>query len=217
MERGDRPQPNPGRGFNLFKALRRVFRASAACGGLVDAVVDRVAALRRASVRTPVSRRAMERGDRAQPNPGRGINLFKALRRVFRASVACGGLVDAVVDRVTALRRASVRTPVSRRAMERGYRARQRGLGATEPRARERRVVVGGRIEPGRLRPGPFGGEGAAVAVELAHDLHHLVDRLEVCGRHGAEGDQHRLVEAADLNGHELFGRVRHAASEPRI
>ena len=46
------------------------------------------------------------------------------------------------------------------------------------------------------------------IAVELAHDFHHLVDRLEVRPRHGAIGDQQRLVEAAGLDREELPGRV---------
>ena len=32
--------------------------------------------------------------------PGRGINLFRALRRIFRAAAGAQGLAGAVVDRV---------------------------------------------------------------------------------------------------------------------
>ncbi len=85
---------------------------------------------------------------------------------------------------------------------------------AADERCAERHGPFDGCLGPRRLGAAPFGGEGAAVAVEFAHDFDHLVDRLEVCARHGAEGDQQRLVETADLNGHELLGRVRHAAGQ---
>ena len=96
----------PGRGINLFKALRRIFRALAGADGLVDAVVDRVA--------DPRALTRGERGDKGR-DPGRGINLFKALRRIFRAFAGAGGFVDAVVDRVAdprALTRGSAATRV---------------------------------------------------------------------------------------------------------
>ena len=140
-----------GREFNLFKALRRVFRTSAGCRAgerKVSAVILTSDAIRpgsqpaQAGAKVLAARSAPQQTQgeagrrdrvgwgrfgclRARPKPGRGFNLFRALRRVSRAISACGGLVDAVVDRVAALRRASVRTPVSRRAMERGYRARR--------------------------------------------------------------------------------------------
>ncbi len=52
------------------------------------------------------------------------------------------------------------------------------------------------------------------VAVELAHDPDHPIDRLEVHARHGAVGDEQRFVEPADLDRDKLRGRRRHAAGE---
>ena len=54
------------------------------------------------------------------------------------------------------------------------------------------------------------------IAVELAHDFDHVVDRVEIAGAHGAVGDQHRLAQAADLQLDELVGRINGAVGENR-
>ncbi len=66
----------------------------------------------------------------------------------------------------------------------------------------------------GSGRP-PGGGEKPMTVVELAHDLDHPIDRLEVHARHGAIGDEQRLVETDDLDRRELLGRMRTPAPEP--
>ena len=52
------------------------------------------------------------------------------------------------------------------------------------------------------------------IAVELAHDLDHPVDRREVCPRHRAKADEQRLVEAAHLHRNEFAGRLGGAARD---
>ncbi len=54
----------------------------------------------------------------------------------------------------------------------------------------------------------------AVIAVKLAQDLHHTVDRREVCARHRVEADEQSLVEAAQLHRDELAGRLGRAARD---
>ena len=78
---------NPGRGINLFKDFRPIFRALVACrsgGPNLSALMPRSDATRRVPKRAGAGSGADVCG-----NPGRGINLFKALRPIFRALVAC--------------------------------------------------------------------------------------------------------------------------------
>ena len=68
-----------------------------------------------------------------------------------------------------------------------------------------------------RLRHCDPSGDGETViAVELAHNLHHAIDRLEVLRRHCAVGYEQGLVEAAHLKRQELGGRRRRTAGEER-
>ena len=72
-----------GRGFNLFNALRPIFRARDACrsgGQTLSALVPGSDASRRVS-------KPAGWGGGADGNPGRGFNLFKASRQVLRAIV----------------------------------------------------------------------------------------------------------------------------------
>ncbi len=78
----------PGRGINLFKTLRRNFRATVACRGDTwkrSALMLESDATRRVSKHAPAGCHGREL--RIRRNPGRGINLFKALRRILRALV----------------------------------------------------------------------------------------------------------------------------------
>ena len=77
----------PGAEFNLFKAFRPIFRALVACrsgGPNLFALMPRSDAKRRVSKRARAGS-----GVDVCGNPGRGINLFKALRPILRALVAC--------------------------------------------------------------------------------------------------------------------------------
>ena len=78
--------PAPGRGIDLFRSLREIFRALVARGG--DG--RRLSALvLKSGQRRLVLKQACERGEipvvRARDNPGRGFNVFKVLREIFRA------------------------------------------------------------------------------------------------------------------------------------
>ena len=78
---------NPGRGINLFKDFRPIFRALVACrsgGPNLSALMPRSDATRRVAKRARAGSGADVCG-----NPGRGINLFKDFRPIFRALVAC--------------------------------------------------------------------------------------------------------------------------------
>jgi hypothetical protein len=55
-------------------------------------------------------------------------------------------------------------------------------------------------------RHGLVGDGEAVVAVELAHDCHDAIDRVKVCSRHRAIGDDQRLVEAAHLQRQDSAG-----------
>jgi hypothetical protein len=46
------------------------------------------------------------------------------------------------------------------------------------------------------------------IAVELARDFDHLIDGLHVAGGHRTVGDEHRLVQAADLELDEFVRRI---------
>ena len=101
---------NPGRGINLFKDFRPIFRALVACrsgGPNLSALMPRSDATRRVAKRGRAGS-----GVDGCGNPGRGINLFKALRPIFRALVACrsGGasLLPACGEKVRMRGRVSV-------------------------------------------------------------------------------------------------------------
>ena len=120
---------------------------------------------------------------------GRGINLFNGFRRIFRARVR----------------------PRERKILI----VRRRPFGPADERPAIGDGLFGGRSERVRLEAAPAGDGGKPmIAVELAHDFDHLVDRLEVGQRHGAVGDQQRLVQPARLDRHEFLRRMRHAAVE---
>ena len=86
-----RGQDIPGRGFNVFKLLRRDFRATRRRRAGRGRALPRLAAGRGrfGSLR----RRITVERFRRQDIPGRAFNLFKAFRRIFRASA--GGAPDA--------------------------------------------------------------------------------------------------------------------------
>ena len=82
---------NPGRGFHVFKALRPIFRAigparraSAPGPGKARAVIPRAPGLG-VTGRSPTGATACKLRRSTRRNPGRGFNVFKALRPVFRA------------------------------------------------------------------------------------------------------------------------------------
>ena len=54
------------------------------------------------------------------------------------------------------------------------------------------------------------------IAVELAHDFDHLIDGLHVAGGHRTVGDEHRLVQAADLELDEFVRPIDGALCEDR-
>jgi len=54
------------------------------------------------------------------------------------------------------------------------------------------------------------------IAVELAHDFDHVVDRVEIAIAHGAVGDEHRLAQPPDLQLDEFVGRINGAFGENR-
>ena len=54
------------------------------------------------------------------------------------------------------------------------------------------------------------------IAVELAHDLNHLIEGLHVAGGHRTVGDEHRLVQAADLELDEFVRPIDGALCEDR-
>ena len=84
-----RVRRNPGRGINLFKGLRRIFRAIVGRRGggrTLTALMLRSDAKRRVSKQVPAGRDGRQL--RVRRNPGRGINLFKGLRRIFRVIVS---------------------------------------------------------------------------------------------------------------------------------
>ena len=101
---------NPGRGINLFKDFRPIFRALVACrsgGPNLSALMPRSDATGRVAKRGRAGS-----GVDGCGKPGRGINLFKALRPIFRALVACrsGGasLLPACGEKVRMRGRVSV-------------------------------------------------------------------------------------------------------------
>ncbi len=114
-----------GRGFNLFKALRRIFRALVACrsgGPNLSALMPRSDARRRVAKRARAGSGADVCG-----YPGRGINLFKDFRPIFRALVACrsgGPNLSALMPRSDARRRVAKRARAGSGADVRGNPAR---------------------------------------------------------------------------------------------
>jgi hypothetical protein len=46
------------------------------------------------------------------------------------------------------------------------------------------------------------------IAIELARDFDHLVNGLQIADAHCAVGEEHRLVQAADLQLDKLMGRI---------
>ena len=84
-----RVRRNPGRGINLFKSLRWIFRAIVGRrdgGRALAALMLRSDAKRRVSKQVPAGRDGRQL--RVRRKPGRGINLFKGLRRIFRVIVS---------------------------------------------------------------------------------------------------------------------------------
>ena len=94
---GDRARRNPGRGFNVFKALAAGFpgdrngqdghRRHGPGEGARRHPQGRPASASRGDARP--GRRPARFGDRPR-NPGRGVHVFKALRPVFRAIATAG-------------------------------------------------------------------------------------------------------------------------------
>ena len=83
---------------------------------------------------------------------------------------------------------------------------------AEQPRIEREAVLL---FETGRVgEDSPPAGGKSMIAVELAHDFHHTVDGAKIGPRHGAVGDQKRLVEAAHLQRDELGRRLGHAAGK---
>ncbi len=235
---------NAGRGFNLFKGLQQNFRAIVGRrdgGRALAALMLRSDAKRRVSKQVPAGRDG--RNLRVRRNPGRGINLFKGLQRKFRATVTLsvaavrpcrlvlrsGAAGVASRGRLQRARRRLLERP-SRRPLRgllgmRSWRGRPSNLSTVSRRkldAAVQRPAIGhgrpsgGRPGTRRLGAAALGGDKSPmIAVELADDCRHPVDRLEVHPRH-REGDERRLVETADLDRCERLRRMRHGAS-PRI
>jgi hypothetical protein len=87
---------------------------------------------------------------------------------------------------------------------------------ASARRRGERERGLRGGFEPGfaRGRAPLAGDEKPMIAIELAHDFDHPINRLKIAPRHGAVGHEHCLVETAHLKGEKLCRRLRHAAGE---
>ena len=80
------------------------------------------------------------------------------------------------------------------------HRARRRRLGSDVGRRGEGERRLGRRREPVRPNPLVVGvRKEAVIAIHLAHEPDHPVDRLEIALQHFAAGDEHRLVQAIDL------------------
>ena len=82
------------------------------------------------------------------------------------------------------------------------------GRGKRERDRRRRREAS--LFRPRRL-PGP---REPMIAVELAHDFDHTIDRLEIPAPHRAVGNEQRLAETTDLDGQKLGRRLRRAARQ---
>ena len=137
----------PGRGINLFKSLRQNFRAIVSCrgnGGTVTPLMLRSDAKRRVSKHAPAGCHGREL--RVRRNPGRGINLFKALRRILRALVMPrDGLGDGALPPSSRAKRRSAGVGVS-----------MRSPGATSPPRASSETLLRGRLSTRSCRGRPF-------------------------------------------------------------
>ncbi len=190
----------PGRRINPFKGLWRNLRASADSGQSPKPLAPTLSPLMRGE---GVIRR------RARRKPGRRINPFKGLWRNLRASADSGQSPKPLTPTLSPLMRGEGELGVPLE-LNLFIISRRKPRLADERRA-IRRGPFGGRVEARLRTPSADEGGKPVVAIEFAYDFHHPVDRLEVCARHGAGGDQQRLVETADLDRQKLLGRMRTA------